>query len=216
MSQVFDLDNVDDDDTANPQAAEASDIQEFNVELNGDVQEGLSVTGLIGPSESIQERCRREGAKHVEIPLGTDPRMKREGRIDTVQLGSICNTIMATFDRLHATFPELSLDHLRAAVITEHPEIEKSGFFYRYAGLFMTFTNPDISSHERMKCMQTILLKHKLEKGDIDGEEANECLGDLMGVSGERRKKLYNKLREIHLEEERRRKQYKKGGKKRG
>lgn len=200
---VFDLDK---DDLNRSSGGGAEDVREFPVSLRrGADATGIRVGGLVGPSESIEERCRREGATHVDIPVGTDPRMRREGRLPTTQLGDICHTIMTTFDRLRAAHPEMPIDYLRAAVITEHPAIERSGFFYRYPGMFMTFTDPALSPHDREKCMQTILLKLRLEQGEIEGEEANQCIAELMGVPPEQRERMYKHLREVHLEEERRR-----------
>ena len=180
----------------------SENIQEFDVHVDTPAQgEAPKISGMFGSQAAIERRAREEGATIVDIPLGTDPAAAFPTKISIERLGSICWTIMQEADKFRGMYPNAPCDHIRAMIIAAHIDIDRIGFFRDYPTLFMTFSDKTIPVEQKMKALQTIKLKGMLERRQVTGEQANSMIGTLMGSSEEKRRELYEKLRQIHEEE---------------
>lgn len=210
MSDVFEVTPgmaVDISDEDNVRITGAAEVREFDVLDQSTTEklarEGYDAKGVVGAKETIYDRARREGATVVETPLGQDPMSARPGKIDTKKIGSICDAICQTFQKyyepMNARGVPLALIKMKVGTELKLLEI---GFLPAYEGLFTLFTTPDIPADQREKMMQTIFLKYRLERGEMTGEQVNVAIGDLMGATPEKRKKVYDSFEKIREYEE--------------
>jgi hypothetical protein len=161
---------------------------------------GVRAEGMVATRDMIQDRMERDGGSLVRVPLGTDQGADQPGLLPTKTLAEMCNACMTTFNRLYEKYPVPEgydetkraawINQIKAAVVIEHPEIERSGFLGRYLALFTIFTNPDIPTEDRYKAMQTFLVKLKLERGEINGETATGLIADLAGLPKHKREEV--------------------------
>lgn len=190
------------DDNVEMRGAADEEIREFDV-VDEDTaknmkKKGYSARGMVGSKESVHAKARAEGAKVVQIPLGTDPKAKLPGRMPTETKGAICDAITQAFDKYYPvmTAQGYTLNDVRKRIGIELKLLE-IGFLPTHEGMFVLFTNPERTSNERHAMMQSIFVKHRLEKGEVDGDTATVLLGNLMGATPEKRQQVYDHLKKI-------------------
>lgn len=169
----------------------------------GPTYPNFDASAAIAEREKMRAKAKAEGAKILEIPTADTEGARRQGTLSAVDVGKVAEEIASEADALRTAHPEIEDDtFIRAAIVTRRGE-GFADFIKAYPAVFHNFTSRDCQGDMRERMLRTIVVKARLERGELKPDDAHNLLSDLFGVDEAKRKEIRREIEKMSAAEKR-------------